>query len=186
MRFFFCCCVAIFAATQTLAQNIDVKMSQIARGSYAIYDTDNGRFVTYVFLGQYGREFVVDVVQGRDPNGDQRTRYWQDASGNTLRYERPGATIRFSPHNCRRVVGECTFTEIGATYETRMIRINTPTRNGFSFVQFAIDGSGNPMKIREGEVARLDDMGMFERATQRRLETNFETQRLRQIQAVYR
>lgn len=171
MKYFFVWLIAM-APTLVIGQDISIKMKEIPSGSWIVMKEGDKTTIT-VFRGQQGQLFVYDHITGTDPNAKRNFRDLRDAQGNQIeRRFINGRIVKFRPHNCQRTVGECAFVESGAdnsgtAYQTQMRRINTPTRNGFKFEQFAIGSDGNQVHIRSGTVNGLDAKGMIERATQK-------------------
>lgn len=160
----------VFVLSPALAwgQDISIKMEQIPKGSWFLMD-ENGQDAMHVFRGKQGRHYIYDYVPGRNPNAAQHFRDLRDAQGNVVkRTYADGRVVTNTPHNCQRVIGQCAFVESGDNngqrYETKMVRVNTPTGKGFSFKQVAISKDGTQHHVRSGVVRSLDGRGMLIRA----------------------
>ncbi|MEO9821051.1 MAG: hypothetical protein ABJ370_12275 [Paracoccaceae bacterium] len=171
MKYIFFWLLAI-APTLVSGQDISIHMKDIPSGSWFVMKEGDKTAIT-VFRGQKGKLFVYDHISGTDPNAKRNFRDLRDAQGNQIeRHYINGRIVKFKPHNCQRIVGECMFVESGIdnngkAYQTQMRRTNTPTRKGFKFEQFAIRLDGVQVHIRSGTVNGLDSKGMLERATQK-------------------
>ena len=158
----------VFLPTLAAAQDISIKMKEIAPGSWFLME-EGGKPAMHVFRGKRGQRFIYDYVPGSEPNGKRAFRDYRDASGNnTKRVFSNGRVVTYVPHNCQRVVGQCSFVERGRKedglpYSTKMVRVNTPSGTGFSFKQVAIAESGKQISVRSGSVRELDKMGMLRR-----------------------
>jgi hypothetical protein len=166
------------------AQDISIKMDQIVAGSYLMME-QNGSRLFHVFRGAGQGGYVVDIVMDSDPNAPRQSRWTRTKDGNATQIEiTDGNTVRFEPHNCQRVVGQCQFTAIGPDYRTTVIRINTLTSNGFDYKVYSISADGEPTLFNEGRATGLDAMGNYTRATSESVESGSSTYRV--LQAIYR
>ena len=156
----------LFHPLSVAAQDISIKMPAIDAGSWFAMQGPEGPSM-HVFRGKKGANYIYDVVPGTDPNGDKAFRDFRDAKGNVRkRVLSDGRTVVYSPHNCQRTIGQCTFIESGSRidgsrYKTNMVRVNTPKSKGFEFVQVAIAGNGTQIPVRSGVVKALDKKGML-------------------------
>jgi len=177
----------ILCATFTSAQDISIRMKDIGAGSYVVLRSGNDAF-SHIFVGKHGKHYIYDVVPGRDPNAQQgRSRYYRDAKGQSTKWVLPdGKEVTYSPHNCQRTIGVCTFVERGIAdgkpYITKMIRTNTPTTNGFQFEQVAVATNGTEHQIMSGTVT-FDEYGMIKKATRRNAQG---VRKFKQVKAHYR
>ncbi len=171
MKCFASIAFAVFPA-MVLAQDISIKMDQIPAGSWFLMDS-GGKATTHVFRGKQGRYYVYDVVPGKDPNGERHSRDFRDASGNNIKREFGISVVKYTPHNCQRVIGQCSFVESGkkadgTPYKTDMVRVNTLKGKGFTYYQVAIAEDGTQIPVRSGQVQELDQMGMLVRGKSKR------------------
>ena len=181
---------AIFVACFTcsaVAQDISIKMKEIPAGSWYLADSGNGS-VIHVFGGKTGKHYIYDVIRGKDPNGPRVYRDLRDASGNTTkRVYAGGRTVTFTPHSCRRVVGQCSFVERGekfdgTSYKTKMVRVNTPKGRGYTIYQVAIADNGEQIPIRSGSAQSLDSKGMVVKGRLKSLTTG-QSENFRKLRA---
>ena len=162
-------CVLTLLPSLALAQDISIRMADIPAGSWYMMD-DAGRDTTHVFRGKKGRHYIYEMVSGKTTSGQVIFTDLRDASGNNVkRTFANGNVLTFKPHNCQRVVGQCSFTESGrkadgSKYVTKMVRVNTPKGKGFTFKQVAIASDGTQLPVRSGQIKALDKMGMLVRA----------------------
>lgn len=162
-------CVLTLLPSLAVAQDISIRMAEIPAGSWLVMN-EAGRDTSHVFRGKKGRYYVYEMVPGANPNGEVAFTDLRDASGNNVkRTFANGNVVTYKPHNCQRVVGQCSFTESGrkgdgSKYSTKMVRVNTPKGKGFTFNQVAIAADGTQVPIRSGQVKELDKMGALVRA----------------------
>lgn len=156
-------------STPALAQDISVKMAQIPAGSWLL--SKAGKHTTIqVFRGKQGRSYVVDFVQGKDPNAPRSARDLRDEEGNVLkRTNANGEVTTYRPHNCQRTIGRCEFVQKTGNKTAKMVRVNTPKGKGFTFEQTAIWPDGNTFHVQSGTVKSLDKFGVVERASGQQL-----------------
>ncbi len=172
-------CWAIAAQAQDITQHMD----QIGTGSYVIL-TAGARTFVQVFRGPSGPYWVVDVVDGQDPNGPRVSREYRDALGQMVRVENAdGSQFSFAPNNCQHTLGTCQFTQTGPDGQTPMVRQSVATADGYSYQLFLFNGDGSPALAESTSIA-LDSMGSP-------LSGNITVQdgsvmRITQVQAVYR
>ena len=166
IRLFLCALAVLVVPSVSLSADISIKMSEIPAGSWFLMKSNAGESM-HVFRGKKGRYYIYDFVPGTDPNAPRHFRDLRTADGNTVkRILLGGNTLEFTPHNCRRVVGRCEYTETGldkngAKYRTKMVRINSPSGKGFTYEQFAVADTGEQVPIQKGKVAGLDSKGML-------------------------
>lgn len=177
-------CLGLFLSAEPLrAQDITQHMDQIGAGSYLILSAGDRTFVQ-VFRGPVGAYWVVDLIDGRDPNGPLVSREYRDALGQMVRVENPdGRQFRFAPHNCQHTQGTCQFTQTGPDGQTPMVRQTTATADGYSYQTFLFNGDGS-LVLAESASVTLDAMGspMAGRITAQ----DGSVMPIRQLQAVYR
>ncbi|MEQ9695651.1 hypothetical protein [Shimia sp. SDUM112013] len=175
----------VAAAGAASAEGIGVNMPEIGKGSYAVYQAGD-QIYTHVFAGKSGAYHVYDVVPGDDPSAmEGRSRYFRDGAGQTVKWvTAAGEVVSFTPHNCQRTVGECSFVEEGVVdgkpYKTNMLRTNTPTSSGFRFEQKGYGPDGESYLLMRGKV-ELDDYGLVRRGTVRNAEAKTRFKRLRAV-----
>lgn len=158
MRNFLAATFITLMALPAHAQDISTKLNKITPGSYVVYKVGQ-KTATHAFAGKFGRYYLVEVCEGAGTGGKLIRRDHRSASGEQVKKVfADGKVISFKPHNCQRVVGECRYTEIGPNYQTKMLRINTPTKSGLSFKQYALSEGGEMILIYEGSTT-LDPMG---------------------------
>ena len=176
--------VLLFALTGLArADGIALAIDRIGAGSYVVY-SDGSRSFTNVYRGQTGPHWVVDLVEGADPNGPQISREYRDWLGQVVRIDYAnGAVFRFNPHDCQRTPGPCIFTQTSPDGTTQQGRITTPTRNGYSYELKIIPDRGDAVLVSSG-VMVLDAMGGFARGTITAQDGTVTV--VRQVQAVYR
>jgi len=165
------------------AEGIALAIDRIAAGSYVIF-SDGSRTFTNVYRGQSGPHWVVDLVEGDDPNGTRISREYRDVLGQLVRAEfATGMVFQYSPHDCQRSPGLCIFTQTGPSGTMQQGRLTTRTRTGYSFEHKVIPEHGEAFLIASG-VMVLDAMGGFETGTLTAQDGTVTV--YRQVQAVYR
>ncbi len=74
-----------------------------------ISGTGASRDIFWVFKGKEGKLFRWDLFQNRDTTGEPWRVQWYNSSGSSVRQRQAKATANWNPHNCFRVLGECSF-----------------------------------------------------------------------------
>lgn len=152
-------------AAQAEGADIAVKMDQIPSGSWYRFDA-NGRELAIVMYGKKGAHYVVDTVGGADVKGPRLYRDLIDQHGNRMkRTYRNGRVTTHKPHNCRHVVGRCTFVARdvaadGQVSTRNMVRVTTPLRDGFKYELFVVNALGHELMEISGSIRERDAMGM--------------------------
>ena len=159
MRLTIGCAVGLASwALSAQAQDISQHMDQINAGSYVILSAGTRDFVQ-VFRGPSGPYWVVDVIEGRDPDGPRSSREYRDVLGQLVRVENPaGVTYSFTPTNCQHTLGTCPFTQISPVGQTPMVRQTSATADGYSYQTFLFNGDGSP-ELAETASISVDSMG---------------------------
>lgn len=141
------------------AQDITQHLDQIGAGSYLVFNS-GGRNFTQVFRGQSGKAYVIDLVEGPDPNGQRLSREYRDALGQLIRVDfSNGMSMRFAPHNCQRTLGACEFVQTGSNGATRQGRLVTAVGDGYSYELSVFPSPGqDPVLVESGHLG-LDDRG---------------------------
>lgn len=166
------------------AQDINQRIADIGAGSYIVYQAGSHSFVQ-VYRGASGPFWVVDVVDGTDPNGSRLSREFRDARGQLVRVDyASGLSLRFNPHNCQRSVGACLFIQTGPDGDSQHGRLTTATADGYTYESSVFDRpGGNPVLAETGRIV-LDAFGS-NAAGQITAQDGTVTQ-VRLVQAVYR
>ena len=141
------------------AQDIGQQIDQIGAGSSLVIDLGT-HSITQAYRGPSGGAWVVDVVEGRDPNGPRLSRDYRDARGQLLRVDyTTGLSLRFTPHNCQRTIGACLFIQTGPDDESQQGRLTAVTPEGLQYetTVFTRPG-GDPILLERGDIT-LDAMG---------------------------
>lgn len=91
-----------------------------------------------------------------------------NADGNVIQADgTDGATIRFIPHDCRRVEGTCEYVQVvddmPEEYGTRLVRRNTPTAKGY-IAELAYFGPDGVLLPYLRSIVVLDEAGFVVRA----------------------
>lgn len=144
------------ASTTVTAQDVSMHIEQIAPGTTIEFEDIDGARSFQSFQGRAGDGWIETYPDGTGFD----VQYISDADGNMLRIEVDGQIYRtYVPHNCRRVVGECYYTEVTGTDKQRFRRTVTPTDDGFIMVSEGIDKNGNLFPIVRSTVI-IDDLGL--------------------------
>jgi hypothetical protein len=142
-----------------LAQDITQHLDQIGAGSYLIFDS-GGRNFTQVYRGLTGQTYVIDLIEGADPNGDRLSREYRDGLGQLVRVDfSNGMSMRFTPHNCQRTLGACVFVQSGPDGDTQQGRVVTAVGDGYSYELSVFPSPGRDPVVVESGHLDLDDMG---------------------------
>ena len=121
IRMAFVCLMLLARPAQ--AQDIGQQIDRIGAGSHLVFDLGT-HSITRAYRGPSGGAWLVDVVEGRDPNGPRLSRDYRDARGQLLRVDdATGLTLRFAPHNCQRTSGACLFIQTGPDGESQQGRL---------------------------------------------------------------
>ena len=156
-------CIAVLClmllARPAQAQDIGQQIDRIGASSDLEFDLGT-RSITQVFRGPSGGAWVVDVVEGRDPNGPRLSRDYRDARGQLLRVDyATGLSSRFTPHNCQRTIGACLFIQTGPDGESQQGRLTAVTPEGLQYQTSVINRpGGDPIPVERGDIT-LDAMG---------------------------
>ena len=184
MRLILGCAVGLSSwAMAAQAQDIAQHMDQIGAGSYVILSAGPRDFVQ-VYRGASGPYWVVDVIEGRDPNGPRTSREYRDALGQLVRVENAdGVTFSFDPNNCQHTLGRCPFAQISPAGQTPMVRQTSATADGYGYQTFLFNGDGTPVLAETASIS-VDAMGspLSGKITSQ----DGSVMRIGQLQAVYR
>ena len=155
--------IAVLLAAPVSAEDYRIKITEIAKGSSVTYMTTHDGLSTHHFEGAVDGGYEVSFWKGhgKGVGGGVVGIGLFDSDGRTLSYTKTGGKpVRYTPHNCLRVVGTCTYTATRADGSVRkMGRRLKPTASGFSFEVFRVTENGELMLDR-GHVT-LDEMGMM-------------------------
>lgn len=156
---------ALLFTLPVCAQDISVKMDQIAEGSVLSFSTGQD-ISTSIFKGRVGDHYRIDVVTGDDLQDPlQTTQTIRDAQGQGLQRTLPdGTLIRYVPHDCRRTLGDCHYKELREGKSFQIIRTTTATENGFSSEQVFVDAHGTARPMTSSSMI-FDAYGMLETGT---------------------
>ena len=175
--------IALPTLAQDLAQDITQHMDQIGAGSYVVLSAGPRDFVQ-VFRGASGPYWVVDVIDGRDPNGVRVSREYRDVLGQMVQVENAAGTMfSFDPNNCQHTLGTCQFTQTGPDGVTPMVRQTSATPDGYSYQTFLFNGDGSPA-LAETAAITVDAKGSP--LTGKITSQDGSVMRITQLQAVYR
>lgn len=151
--------LGIWQVAAAQAQDITQHLDRIGAGSYLVFDAGDKQF-TQVFRGLSGQDYVVDLIDGSDPNGPRLSREYRDGQGQLLRVDYDmGLSLRFSPHNCQRTLGACVFVQTGPDGQTQMGRLVTATPDGLSYQLSVFPSPRSEPVLAESGVVALDQMG---------------------------
>jgi hypothetical protein len=146
------------AQAQETSPDIAQHMERIGAGSYVILSA-GARTFTQVFRGPSGRYWVIDVIEGRDPNGTRTSREYRDSLGQMVRVENAdGSIYSFAPNNCQHTMGTCQFIQTGPDGETPMVKQTLATPEGYSYQTFLFNGDGSPI-LADTATIMVDAMG---------------------------
>lgn len=159
--------IAMMLAGPLSAEDYRIKITEIAKGSSVTYLTTNHGHRTHHFEGPVEGGYEVSYWKGRGKGqgaGIAGIGLF-DSDGRMLRYTQAGGKPEsYTPHNCFRVVGTCSYTVTRSDGSTSKIRRRLePTENGFEFEVFRETENGEEMMDR-GHVT-LDEMGMMKSLT---------------------
>ena len=176
--------VAAILGRPAQAQDITQHLDQIGAGSYLVFES-GGRNFTQVFRGLSGQTYVIDLVEGRDPNGQRLSREYRNGLGQLIRVDfSNGMSMRFAPHNCQRTLGACEFVQTGSDGDTRQGRVVTAVGDGYSYELSIFSSSGqDPVLVESGHLG-LDDRGTV--VSGKITAQDGSTQQITLVQAVYR
>ena len=153
-------CVGLLLAAPALqAQDISQHMADIGAGSYLVFDVGARRF-TQVFRGPSGGLWVVDMIDGADPNGPRLSREIRNAQGQLVQVDyATGLTLEFTPHNCQRTLGPCLFIQTGPDGPSQQVRLTVATADGFSYESSIFPSPrSEPVLVGSGRMT-LDALG---------------------------
>ncbi len=68
------------------------------------------RDITWVFKGEENMLYRWDLYRNGNTEGSAWRTHWYNTNGSSVRQQESKATGSWSPHNCFRVLGECSFT----------------------------------------------------------------------------
>ena len=102
-------CCLLFAPALSFAESHEMQIESLGIGSILVYRTDKGELSTTRLIGREGDNYVVEIREGDDGNGDLISRTVVDSRGQRVRREADGVTYRYEPNFCYRTLGRCTF-----------------------------------------------------------------------------
>lgn len=138
------------------AQDIRWKPELAKPGDYVVIDQGGNGKYAHVFRGKVGKYYVIESYKGGKISGKSAFKTSLDRDGNYVKFVyADGATYRYQPHDCRRVVGTCSFTEISPDGTRRkQTHVAKATAEGFEFQIY--DETG---KLTDKGKMALDDRG---------------------------
>lgn len=112
--------VLMFAATQLAAQDIGYKMESIKAGSTITFKNFDDMVDHHVFMGKVGEHYVFKTYDGATDAQPWSATNYVTENGEMVRIERAGGQwITFTPHNCIRTVGLCSFVQKSNTHRPK-------------------------------------------------------------------
>lgn len=143
-------------ALPAAAQDIRWKPEAATVGDYVTIDQSiNGR-INHVYRGKIGKAYVIESYKGKKTSGPPAFTTYLDRDGNYLKFvAADGSTFKYLPHDCKRVLGVCKYTEVrpdGA--REKLTHIAKAIDGGFAYQ--ILDEAGNV--IFDGKTM-LDDRG---------------------------
>ncbi|QUJ77189.1 hypothetical protein KDD17_03975 [Sulfitobacter albidus] len=129
-------------STSVSAESIRWKPETLKPGDYTSINQSQGGLIHHVFRGKVGRFYVLDSYRGSSPSGKPVFSTYMDKDGNQVRWVRQdGFELKFRPHDCKRTLGRCQYTQTGSDGKKEVrLRITEATRNGFKFSEYGSDG----------------------------------------------
>lgn len=156
----------LFAGAAPLAAEnhenpLSVDMRDFEVGAYIVHETDTGPRLR-IIRGRENGLWVSEIIRDWTPDGDWVARNYHTINGNLVRQEYPnGRVIRYEPHNCSRVVGECRYTEIREDGRRTMLRISTPKDDGVA-VDIYVVGDDDALGLFMRGTIILNEVGLTE------------------------
>lgn len=129
-------------ATSSAAEGIRWKPESLKPGDYTSINQSQGGLIHHVFRGKSGRYYVLDSYRGASPSGQPVFSTYLDKDGNQVRWIRQdGFELKYSPHDCTRTLGRCSYTQTGSDGKKEVrLRVTKATKNGLKFDEFTSDG----------------------------------------------
>lgn len=146
----------IVLATSVSAEEIRWKPETEKPGDYVVINQTQAGRVTHVFMGKVGNAYVIESYKGKVKPGERDFTTYLDQDGNYLKFVYPdGSMYKYQPHDCKRVLGTCRYTEIAPDgTRQKLTHVARAIRGGFEFQVLHEDGE---VKL-EGQVM-LDEHG---------------------------
>jgi len=142
-------------ATPSAAQDINWQMDRLNPGFAVQLEYDPGGTFTHRLRGRDGALYVIDSFF--EKNEQPAFTVWVTARGNYVALKTPdGFERQYVPHDCKRSIGRCTFTEVTGTAQKTFTRVTTPdfASGGYNYVQYDDEGK----QMLRGFIA-LDEYG---------------------------
>jgi len=139
----------LILASSAEAETISVQVQSLKRGDYFAYTSSQFGPYIQVFKGNRRGLYVFEVFKGNSTGGAPVFTLHTDAKGqNVRRTNRDGAVEKFSPHDCRRTVGRCSYTYTNTTGQKfKNSSLIETTNSGFNLSAF--DSNGNIYQERK-------------------------------------
>jgi hypothetical protein len=138
-------CAMLFASPLA-AQDINWQLDRINPGFAVQLAYDPGGTYTHRLRGREGPLYVIDSYfeQQQEPSFT----VWVNARGNYVGLRTAtGLERQYVPHDCKRTIGSCTYTQVEGTTQQTFTRVTTPdpAAGGYNYVEYNGDGS---LKLR--------------------------------------
>ncbi|WP_424833327.1 hypothetical protein [Ruegeria sp.] len=100
---------ALFGPLQALAQShLGYDYRNLKKGTVFVYERSSGEEFELRFVGKRQNLYVFEAHSINGNNKIYDRTIYRNVKGQTVRMERSdGATIKYEPHNCFLVVGQC-------------------------------------------------------------------------------
>ncbi len=117
------------------------------------------RQITWVFMGQEDSLYRWELYRGRDTDAKPWQIQWLNTNGAAVKYSQARNNAQWKPHNCFRVIGECSFSYTD-TYgvENQYLRNGRSDGRSWTYQLFRVDSEARDL-ITNG-TARFDQNGI--------------------------
>jgi len=133
------------AATQVAAQDIGYKMDAIKPGSTITFKNFDNMVDTHVFEGKTGEHYVFKTYNGPTDAQPLQATVFVTENGEVVRVEKAGGEwITFTPHNCVRTVGTCSYVQ--KSNKRRPMKYNRFTEVSGNTLTFSVAFNGGKIE----------------------------------------
>ncbi|SMX33988.1 hypothetical protein [Actibacterium lipolyticum] len=115
----------LFAASMVSAQNLGIQFDKMPVGAKLYYKNSQNETWVQTYKGKSGKFYIVS--EKWDGYNSPRTHYYNSDGHRVKTRYKSGGTVKYTPMNCERVVGSCTYRYNGnpkynGMYQTSLVK----------------------------------------------------------------
>ena len=149
-------CLSCQFGTPSHAQTFDVSNTKPGR----VYEFQSSLGASQIrFIGEDGARFRYEYRRDNSKGSPRTLTNWTDNLGRTVKIKEGNVVLKFSPHDCWLMPGECRFTVTPSSGgKFRMVQVGRLTGNTFHYEVF--ERNTQPRNLKEHGWVKVDPNGV--------------------------